>query len=90
MGISFFSNLTDPNLAVAEARAINAALDRGEADKIALLQGQLSSQEREIKLLRAAIGVLAAMLRDNGVLDGDMLDLRLEAAMENAEEEIGA
>ena len=90
MGISFFTNLTDPNLAVAEARAINAALERGEADKVALLQGQLSAQEREIKLLRAAVGVLAAMLRDNGIVDGEMLDLRLEAAMENAEEEIGA
>jgi hypothetical protein len=101
MGISFFSMLTDPNMSVREGTAINAALDRGNAamevaqaqgdafgGAIARLQGRVAAQDREIKLLRAAVGVLAAMLRDNGVVDGDMLDLRLEAAMENAEEEL--
>ncbi len=97
MGISFFSMLTDPNMSVREGTAINTALDRGTAaleassaqsDAIGRMLGRLAAQDREIKLLRAAVGVLAAMLRDNGVVDGEMLDLRLEAAMENAEEEI--
>lgn len=97
MGISFFSMLTDPNMSVREGVAINTALDRGTAaleassaqsDAISRMLGRLAAQDREIKLLRAAVGVLAAMLRDNGVVDGEMLDLRLEAAMENAEEEI--
>jgi Zn finger protein HypA/HybF involved in hydrogenase expression len=101
MGISFFSMLTDPNMSIHEGNAINAALDRGNAamevaqaqgdafgGAISRLQGKLAAQDREIKLLRAAVGVLAAMLRDNGVVDGEMLDIRLEAAMENAEEEI--
>lgn len=97
MGISFFSMLTDPNMGVREGTAINTALDRGTAaleatsaqgDAIGRMLGRLAAQDREIKLLRAAVGVLAAMLRDNGVVDGEMLDLRLEAAMENAEEEI--
>jgi hypothetical protein len=99
--ISFFSMLTDPNMSVTEGRAINAALDRGDAamavaqaqgdafgGAISRLQGRVAAQDREIKLLRAAVGVLAAMLRDNGVVDGEMLDLRLEAAIANAEEEI--
>lgn len=97
MGISFFSMLTDPNMSVREGVAINTALDRGTAaleassaqsDAIGRMLGRLAAQDREIKLLRAAVGVLAAMLRDQGVVDGEMLDLRLEAAMENAEEEI--
>lgn len=101
MGISFFSMLTDSKMSIHEGNAINAALDRGNAamevasaqgdafgGAISRLQGKVVAQDREIKLLRAAIGVLAAMLRDQGVVDGDMLDLRLEAAMENAEEEI--
>lgn len=97
MGISFFSMLTDSKMSVREATAIGTALDRGTAaleatsaqsDAIGGMLGRLAAQDREIKLLRAAIGVLAAMLRDNGVVDGEMLDIRLEAAMENAEEEI--
>lgn len=55
---------------------------------IARLEGRVRSQDREIKLLRAALGVLAAMLRDNGLVNADMLDVRLEAAIANAEEEI--
>jgi hypothetical protein len=99
--ISFFSMLADSNMSVAEGMAINAAGDRGDAamavaqaqgdafgGAISRLQGRVAAQDREIKLLRAAVGVLAAMLRDNGVVDGEMLDLRLEAAIANAEEEI--
>jgi Zn finger protein HypA/HybF involved in hydrogenase expression len=99
--ISFFSMLADSKMSFTEGGAINAALDRGDAamqvaqaqgdafgGAIAQLQGRVGAQEREIKLLRAAVGVLAAMLRDNGIVDGEILDLRLEAAIANAEEEI--
>jgi hypothetical protein len=99
--ISFFSTLFDPRMSFTEGRTSNEALARGNAamevaqaqgdafgGAIASLRGHVAAQHREIKLLRAAVGVLAATLRDNGVVDGEMLDLRLEAAIANAEEEI--
>ncbi|MEO6777270.1 MAG: hypothetical protein ABI437_29745 [Kofleriaceae bacterium] len=69
---------------------MEVAQGQGDAfgSAIARLDRRATSQDREIKLLRAAVGVLAAMLRDNGIVDGDMLDIRLEAALTNAEEEI--
>ena len=94
--VSFFTMLTDP-----EGAAIGAAYDRADGamevaqaqgdafgTAIARLERRVSAQDKEIKLLRAAVGVLAAMLRDNGVVDASMLDMRLEAAMANAEDEI--
>lgn len=100
-GISFFNLLTDSHTSVTEAVAISGAQGRADdamelaqaqgdafGNAIARLEGRVRAQDREIKLLRAALGVLAAMLRDNGVVDPEMLDVRLEAAITNAEEEI--
>lgn len=95
--ISFFALLGDsPDasaIGAAQSRADSAmevAQGQGDAfgSAIARLDRRATSQDREIKLLRAAVGVLAAMLRDNCIVDGDMLDIRLEAALTNAEEEI--
>lgn len=99
--VSFFALLGDSRTSATEATAIGSAQSRADAamevaqaqgdafgSAIARLERRVTSQDREIKLLRAAVGVLAAVLRDNGVIDGDMLDIRLEAALTNAEEEI--
>jgi hypothetical protein len=99
--ISFFTLAQDSRTSLTEAAAIGAAHNRADAamevaqaqgdafgSAIARLEQRTIAQAREIKLLQTAVGVLAAMLRDNSTLDGDMLDLRLEAAIANAEEEI--
>lgn len=101
--VSFFSLLTDSRTSLGEALAIGNAQNRADGGveiahaqsdafggAIARIEQRTRSQEREIKLLRTVVGVLAAMLRDSGAIDADMLDLRLEAAIANAEEEIDA
>lgn len=100
-GISFFNLFADSRTSLTEATAIRDAQGRADdamevaqaqgdafGGAIARLEGRVRAQDREIKLLRAALGVLAAMLRDNGVVNPEMLDARLEAAIANAEEEI--
>ncbi len=99
--ISFFSMMADNNMSWTERSAINSAHDRaddamevarGQGDAfgqaIASMQRTLLDQKNQIKMLSSAIEVLAAVLRDNGVVDPEMLDARLEAAVLNAEEEI--
>ena len=99
--ISFFTMLADDTMSRGERDAINAAGDRADAamevasaqgealgQAISALQRRVADQDQQIKLLRAAVGVLAAMLRDTGTVDGDLLDMRLEAAIANAEEEL--
>jgi len=50
-------------------------------------------QQRELDTLRALVAVLAKVLHDTGVVDADLLDFRIEAALdevaarEHAEEE---
>lgn len=99
--VSFFSMLTDDNMSMREQGAINSAYDRADdamevarvqgdtfGQAIAAMQRTIVQQNNQIKMLSSAIGVLAAVLRDNGVVDGEMLDARLEAAVLNAEDEI--
>jgi hypothetical protein len=99
--VSFFSLLSDSRTSLGEALAIGQAENRADAaveiaqvqgdaigNAIARLDQRVRAQDRDIKLLRTALGALAAMLRDSGALDAEMLDLRLEAAIANAEEEI--
>jgi hypothetical protein len=99
--ISFFTMLVDDNMSWIEQSAINSAHDRADAamevakgqgdafgTAIASMQRTIIAQKNQIKMLNSAIGVLAAVLRDNGVIDADILDARLEAAVLNAEEEI--
>ena len=93
--IGFFQALVDGQMSWGEARAINATSDQAEAaleqgamlgSAIGQMQGRLAAQQREIRTLKALVGVLAGVLRDTGVVDGDVLDYRLEAALEEAAE----
>lgn len=99
--VSFFSLLTDSRTSLGEALAIGNAQNSADGaveiahaqsdafgGAIARIEQRTRTQEREINVLRTVVGVLAAMLRDSGAIDADMLDLRLEAAIANAEEEI--
>lgn len=68
----------------------NAALDgfAMQAETIRRLTKRLHDQDRQIQMLSAAVGVLAAVLRDNGLVDPEILDARLEAAIENTQDEV--
>lgn len=94
-------DLTDPSngISTAERREFNAAHDRADhaidiaesrsrelAGEVGELRRQLAEQAAQIKTLSAAVTVLAAVLRDNGVVDADILEARFEAALLNAEE----
>jgi hypothetical protein len=99
--VSFFTMMVDDNMSWVEQTAINGAYDRADAamevaaaqgdafgQAIASMQRTIVQQQNQLKLMSSMIGVLAAVLRDNGVVDPDILDARLEAAIENAQEEI--
>lgn len=90
----------DASISWTERDAINSAHDHADAaldavgmqaegfgKAIARLSKRLHEQDQQIKMLNAAVSVLAAMLRDNGVVKAEMLDARLEAAMENARDD---
>jgi hypothetical protein len=98
--ISFFQMLVG-NTSWIERSAINSAHDRADAAMdIASVQGDafgsaisqlhrtVAQQQQRIVMLESMIGVLAAVLRDNNVIDPEILDARLEAAVLNAEEEM--
>jgi hypothetical protein len=80
---------------IAQDRA-DQALDTAEAAQrwakrmIEDLQLQLSVQAQQIHTLSSAVSVLAATLRDGGVVDAEILEARFEAALINAEEEAAA
>jgi glutamine synthetase type III len=93
--------LVDDNMSWIERDAINSAYDRADAAmEVAAVQGDafgkaissmqrtIVQQQNQLKIMGSMISVLAAVLRDNGVVDPDILDARLEAAIENAREEI--
>ena len=99
--VSFFTMLVDDNMSWLERDAINSAYDRADAamqvaasqgdafgNAISAMQRTIVQQQNQLKIMGSMIGVLAAVLRDNGVVDPDILDARLEAAIENAQEEI--
>lgn len=101
MSTSFFEQLMAEHAEWEEDRRIDAARARADhavavADAHALdatlglqrLEQRLAAQARQLKTLRAVIGVLTTMLKDSGAVDGDMLDIRLEAAIANSEEEV--
>ncbi|MCX5741616.1 MAG: hypothetical protein NT062_03850 [Proteobacteria bacterium] len=101
--VSFFTMLLDDNMSVWERNAINAAHDhaddvaaaaRSDSDTlreaIGSMQRTIATQDKQIKLLNAAIGVLASVLRDNQVIDGELLDARLEATIGKVDDDIKA
>lgn len=96
--IGFFQALLDDQMSWAERHAINDAHDRADAATIAsadaavavaLLQRRVTEQRKELEKVRTALSVLCQVLRDTKVLDAQLLDYRLEAAMDELEEEDG-
>lgn len=94
--ISFFTALLDEDISWRERDAINSAHDAADAalelaaSSSQSLQRRVARQEQQITELRAMVSVLAAVLRDNGLVNAEILDARLEAALVNAEEEAAA
>ena len=97
MSTSFFEQLMQEHREWEEERRIDDA--RARADRAlaaanehaldaSLAVQRLAGQARQLKALRAVVGVLTTMLKESGAVDGAMLDLRLEAAVANSEEEI--
>lgn len=74
-------------------RAAHAAIDNvdGRIDDLGgdveALRALVRAQAKQLKVLQAAIGVLATTLRDSNLVDADILDARLEAAVINSEED---
>jgi septal ring factor EnvC (AmiA/AmiB activator) len=90
-------------ISYAERLELNASQDRADqaldvaqsaqrqvARAIEDLQQQITAQAELIHTLSSAVSVLAATLRDAGVVDAEVLEARFEAALINAEEEAAA
>lgn len=99
--VSFFTMLLDDNMSWWERDAINSAHERADAAlDAASMQGQafsrsivgmqkvIQQQATQIRMLNAAVQTLAAVLRDTNLVDPELLDARLEAAIVNTEEEV--
>jgi hypothetical protein len=89
--IGFFEALVSDDITLRERDAINSAHDRADAaleqgtmlgQSIGSLQRVIRAQATEIKRLQTALAVLAHVLEDAGVIDGKVLDYRIEAALE--------
>lgn len=93
--IGFFEMLVHDDISWIERNAINTAHDRADAalnqgemlgSSIGALQRTILAQQAEIRSLKAALSVLAHVLEDAGVVDRKVLDYRIEAAIEDAQE----
>jgi len=93
--IGFFEMLVNDDVSWLERNAINSAHDRADAAlnqgemlgaSIGALQRTIQAQQTEIRGLKAALSVLAHVLEDAGVVDRKVLDYRIEAAIEEAQE----
>lgn len=91
--IGFWQQLLDQNCSRQEAEAINSAYDSAEraeqgvedlTGKVGVLTKRVVALSREVALLRVAFTVLARTLKDTNVVDGELLDVRLEAALDEA------
>ena len=94
--IGFFETLLSDDISFRERSAINSAQDSADAalhqgemlgTSIGALQRTVLAQGRELHNLRAAIAVLVQTLADTGAVDAQVLDYRLEAALDEAEQE---
>jgi len=85
--VSFFTMLLDDNMSWWERDAINSAHERADAAlDAASMQGQafsrsivgmqkvIQQQATQIRMLNAAVQTLAAVLRDNNLVDPDVTD----------------
>ncbi len=91
--IGFWQLLLDDRVSWWEARAINSAQDEADVAlgnataaqfSVDQLRQRVTQMSREIVMLRAAVTVLVNTLRDTNVIDPELLDRRLEAALDEA------
>ncbi len=78
---------------VAQQRADDAMEVAGQqadafGSAIASLRARVGQQDAQIRLLQAAVGVLASALRESGHVDGVALDKRLNAVLATVENDI--
>ncbi|MEO8705962.1 MAG: hypothetical protein ABI867_38375 [Kofleriaceae bacterium] len=86
MGRIGFWGLLVGNMSYWEREAINGVYDRADSllDANQQLEKRLAQMSREIVMLRTAVTVLVNTLRDTNVVDPQLLDARLEAALDEA------
>jgi len=91
--IGFWQLLLDDKLSYWEAQRINEAHDAADiaqahaydaANASAQVGNRVAMLSREVVMLRTALTVLTQTLKDTKVVDEQLLDARLEAAMEEA------
>ena len=91
--IGFWQLLLDDKLSYWEAQRINEAHDAADiaqahafdaAQSTNQLGRRLEMMSREIIMLRTALTVLTQQLKDSNVINSEVLDARLEAAMDLA------
>lgn len=91
--IGFWQLLLDDRVSYWEAQKINEASDtadiahasaEGAQFMAAQAQTRIDAMSREIVMLRTAVTVLTKTLIDTKVVDGGLLQARLDAAMEEA------
>ncbi len=91
--IGFWQLLLDDKLSYWEAQRINDAHDAADAaygyaasagNAAAQIGARVDAMSREIIMLRTALTVLTQTLRDTKAIDEQLLDARLEAALDEA------
>jgi hypothetical protein len=94
--IGFWQLLLDDRMSWWEAQAINSASDQADiaagqananAYSLEQMQSRLAQLGREVVMLRTAMTVLVNTLRDTNVVDPHVLELRLQAAVDEATEQ---
>jgi hypothetical protein len=85
MSLSFWDMLyIDARTARPRTRFVAPTVDDTRL-RLQAAERAIKQQERELETLRALVAVLATTLRDANVLDTQVLDARLEAALDDAE-----
>lgn len=91
--VGFWQLLLDDKISYWEAQRINEAHDAADIAQAHAYDAQSAASQlgrriemmgREIVMLRTALTVLTKTLKDTNVLDEQLLEARLEAAMEEA------
>jgi len=92
--LGVFQALLDDQMTWAEREAIHEAHDRADAAAIAkgdlaVLQRRVIEQRKELDKLRTALSVMCQVLGETKLLDVRLLDVRLEAEIDDLEDATG-
>jgi len=91
--VSYWQLLLDDRMSWWEMQKINQAFDEAATAQAAAesaqyrgysMETRLDALSREVVMLRTALTMLTQTLKDTKVIDEQLLDARLEAAMEDA------